>query len=230
MKHYGRAFLAIVVVLMGTYPSISLVMGTDLTTEDYKEYILNFIGAASYQLPEPASTLSSLMFAAPEGTKGLLKAWAYQKWLSAERNYQNAADSDSTSQMNYYSDQSNRWQAVLTCLAGDCSSMQKLEKEGTGGYPQTIRECENGGSEICGTWTRQGNQYVANWDNGATATVNIVSWDDLWVVLKRYDSGGSSAGLTARYFGQLNGNKIEGGTVTWTLNGNKWSGTWSANW
>jgi hypothetical protein len=138
MNNYGRALLALMVVLTGIYPSTLPVNGTELTEANYQEYISNFIGAASYQLPEPASTLSSLLFAAPEGTKGLLRAWAYQNWLSSERNYQNAADSGSTSQMNYYSDQSNRWQAVLTCLTGDCSNMQKLEagpqtQQGTGG-------------------------------------------------------------------------------------------------
>jgi hypothetical protein len=48
------------------------------------------------------------------------------------------------------------------------------------------------------------------------------------VVLTRYDSTGTSAGLSARYLGQLNGNKIENGVVTWTWNGNTWSGTWRA--
>jgi hypothetical protein len=138
MKNYGRAFLALMVVLTGIYPSILPANGTELTESNYQEYISDFIGAASYQLPEPASTLSSLLFAAPEGTKGLLRAWAYQNWLSSERNYQNAEDSGSASEMDYYSDRSNRWQAVLTCLSGDCSNMQKLEagpqeQQGTGG-------------------------------------------------------------------------------------------------
>ncbi len=103
--------------------------------------------------------------------------------------------------------------------------------QGTAGYyPQTLHECENGGSDICGTWTLQGNQYIANWDNGATATLNVESWGASNVILTRNDAGGSSAGLSARYEGQINGNKIENGKVTWTLNGNTWSGTWNANW
>lgn len=110
-----------------------------------------------------------------------------------------------------------------SCLGGRCSGM-------AGYYPQTLRECENGGSEICGTWTLQGNQYYANWENGATATLNVDSWDASGVVITRYDSAGSSAGLSARYEGQLNGNTIENGKVTWTWNGSTWSGTWNANW
>jgi len=142
MKRYELALLALMIALIGTYPSILLVNGAELTQSDYKEYISNFIGAASYQLPEPASTLSSLLFAAPEGTKGLLRAWAYQNWESAERNYQNAQDSGSKSQMDYYSNQSNRWQDVLGCLNGDCSKMQQLEGgsgagQGTGGTGPT---------------------------------------------------------------------------------------------
>jgi hypothetical protein len=97
-------------------------------------------------------------------------------------------------------------------------------------YPQTLHECENGGSDICGTWTLQGNQYYANWENGATATLNVDSWGASGVVITRYDSGGSSAGLSARYEGQLNGNAIGNGKVTWTWNGSTWGGTWNANW
>lgn len=171
MKHYGRVLLALMMAFMGIYPSILVVSGTELTQADYQEYILSFVSAASYQLPEPASTLSSLLFAAPEGTKGLLRAWAYQNWLSAERNYQNAADSGSTSQMNYYSDESNRYQAVLTCLTGDCSSMQKLEggtqtQQGTEGTKTT-----NGPLTANGTSYSKGSLLVgpislqANWSD-----------------------------------------------------------------
>ena len=96
--------------------------------------------------------------------------------------------------------------------------------------PQYLQECENGGTEFCGTWSLQGNQYYANWDNGATATLNVEHWDASGVVLTRYDSGGSSAGLSARYEGQINGNIIENGKVTWTWNGKTWSGNWKANW
>jgi hypothetical protein len=61
--------------------------------------------------------------------------------------------------------------------------------------------------------------------NGATATIKVENWDTTGVVLTRYYSTGTSAGLSARYQGQLNGNKIENCVVTWTWNGNTWSGT-----
>lgn len=95
--------------------------------------------------------------------------------------------------------------------------------------PQNLQECETYTSEICGTWTRMGDQFNAQWDNGASATLNVERWDNDAVVLTRHDTIGSSAGLTARYEGRCTGNIVEG-MVTWTWNDSTWSGTWSANW
>jgi len=95
--------------------------------------------------------------------------------------------------------------------------------------PQSLQECETYTSEICGTWTRMGDQFNAKWDNGASATLNVERWDNGVVVLTRHDTVGSSAGLTARYEGRCTENHVEG-MVTWTWNGSTWSGTWSANW
>jgi hypothetical protein len=98
----------------------------------------------------------------------------------------------------------------------------------TQSLPQTINECEDGGTNICGTWTLVGsNQYDAKWENGAKATLNVVSWDASGVVIERNDKDVSFSG---HYEGQLNGNNIENGKVTWSQNGNSWSGTWNANW
>lgn len=95
--------------------------------------------------------------------------------------------------------------------------------------PQSLQECETYTSEICGTWTRMGDQFNAQWDNSASATLKVERWDNGAVVLTRHDTGGSSAGLSARYEGRCTGNHVEG-TVTWTWNGSTWSGTWSADW
>jgi len=98
----------------------------------------------------------------------------------------------------------------------------------TQSLPRTINECENGGTNICGTWTLVGsNQYDAKWENGAEATLNVVSWDASSVVIERNDKAESFSG---HYEGQLNGNNIKNGKVTWSQNGNSWSGTWNANW
>lgn len=118
------------------------------------------------------------------------------------------------------------------CHAADGNTGSGNGGNGTGGgqmapsIPQSLRECETYTSEICGTWTLEGDHFNANWDNGATATIKVEQWDTTGVVLTRYDSTGSSAGLSARYEGQLNGSIIDNGVVTWTWNGNTWSGTW----
>jgi hypothetical protein len=95
--------------------------------------------------------------------------------------------------------------------------------------PNSLQECETYTSEICGTWTVQGSQINAVWDNGAEATLNVEQFDKNTVVITRQDIAGSSAGLTARYEGVLTGNHVEG-SVTWNWNGATWSGTWTADW
>lgn len=104
-----------------------------------------------------------------------------------------------------------------------------MQPDAGSSVPQSLHECETYDSEICGTWTRMGDQFIAQWENGVSATLYVERWDDGAVVLTRQDTVGSSAGLTARYEGQCNGNYVEG-TVTWTWNGSTWSGTWSTSW
>lgn len=102
------------------------------------------------------------------------------------------------------------WNAIHPngCAAGAGTSGGSSSRT-AGNYPQTLHERENGGSNICSTWILQGNQYNANWDNGATATLSVVSWGVSDVILTRNGVGGSSASLSARYEGKINGNKIE---------------------
>ncbi|TFH48350.1 MAG: hypothetical protein E4G89_06430 [Methanothrix sp.] len=95
--------------------------------------------------------------------------------------------------------------------------------------PNSLQECETSTSEICGTWTVQGSQINAVWDNGAEATLDVEQFDNNAVVITRQDTAGSSAGLTARYVGIPTGNHVEG-SVTWNWNGATWSGTWTADW
>ena len=125
-----RIFMVAILVAL---PSISSVEGKDLTQSDYEEYISNFIGAASYQLPEPASTLSSLLMSTPNLTMGALRNWAYNNMLSTTRNLMDADQSGNKEQIDHYNDQLDRWQAVYSCLNGDCAHMQQLEgSAGTG--------------------------------------------------------------------------------------------------
>jgi hypothetical protein len=95
--------------------------------------------------------------------------------------------------------------------------------------PETLYECETYTAQICGTWVLDGDHFNAEWDNGARATINIETWNSEHVAFTRYDVEGSSAELSARYDGQLNGDKIEYGFVTWTWGASTWSGTWNAH-
>jgi len=117
----------------------------------------------------------------------------------------------------------------VTNPSGSTGTAYTTQPDAGSSAPQSLRECETYTSEICGTWTRMGDQFNAQWDNGASAALNVERWDNGAVVLTRHDTAGSSAGLTARYEGRCTGNHVEG-TVTWTWNGSTWSGTWSANW
>lgn len=117
----------------------------------------------------------------------------------------------------------------ITNPSSSMGTAYTMQPDASSSVPQSLQECETYTAEICGTWTRMGDQFNAQWDNGASATLNVERWDNGAVVLTRHDTEGSSAGLTARYEGRCTGKHVEG-TVTWTWNGSTWSGTWSANW
>jgi hypothetical protein len=117
----------------------------------------------------------------------------------------------------------------ITNPSSSMGTAHTMQPDAGSSVPQSLQECETYTSEICGTWTRMGDQFNAQWDNGASAMLNVERWDNGAVVLTRHDTEGSSAGLTARYEGRCTGNHVDG-TVTWTWNGSTWSGTWSANW
>lgn len=109
-------------------------------------------------------------------------------------------------------------------------STLELEKE-SGSIPNVLTECERYDGEICGKWTRQGNQFHAAWSNGAKATLTITQWDNGQVIITRKDTSDSvSTGFTATYTGKLSGNSIVDGKVTWSKPGREWSGTWKAYW
>jgi hypothetical protein len=94
--------------------------------------------------------------------------------------------------------------------------------------PQSISECEKGGSEICGTWTLalDGDYYNARWANGATGTLKIASWGPNDVVLSRLDPDG----FQGLYTGTLDSGRITDGRVVWKSNGGPQTGTWIGTW
>ncbi len=92
--------------------------------------------------------------------------------------------------------------------------------------PKTLNECETYDTQICGTWTLVGDNFNANWGTNNKGTVKIQRWDAGGVVLTRNDV----KGLSVRYDGNISGNQIVNGVITWTGTTSIWSGTWSAEW
>ena len=92
--------------------------------------------------------------------------------------------------------------------------------------------CETHTSEICGTWTRQGDSdaWFASWANGAVATLTITV-NGQSVTIERKDTMGVSRGLKATYTGTLtHDGQIENGKVEWCCDGfGTRRGTWRAS-
>jgi len=91
--------------------------------------------------------------------------------------------------------------------------------------PVTMTECE--GVNNCATWTFLGAQGNGQWPSGEIANLSVERYDNHSVVIRRADSTGSSAGLTAVYTGTRHGDRV-GGEFT-----SSWPGHWenqSGNW
>ncbi len=91
--------------------------------------------------------------------------------------------------------------------------------------PVTMTECE--GTNNCATWTFLGTQGNGQWPSGEVANLTVENFSTDNVVIRRADSTGNSAGLTAVYRGTRHGNRI-GGEYT-----SSWPGHWAdqeGNW
>ena len=91
--------------------------------------------------------------------------------------------------------------------------------------PVAMTECE--GVNNCATWTFLGAQGNGQWPSGEVANLTVERYDDNSVVIRRADSTGASAGLTAVYTGTRHGDRV-GGDFT-----SSWPGHWenkSGNW
>jgi hypothetical protein len=91
----------------------------------------------------------------------------------------------------------------------------------------TMTECEGAGA--CGTWAFLGSQGNGQWPSGETANLSVKHFDADSVVIRRADSNGPSAGLTAVYSGTRRGDRIAGKFIV-TPPGRKdsVSGDWQA--
>jgi hypothetical protein len=114
---------------------------------------------------------------------------------------------------------------VLLCMLVMASSVAPAREPGGGGLsvPERLWECERNGErndEACGTWTFHGTEGSGRWQTGAMAELTVQQFDPMWIIIRRSDPVGPSAGLIAIYRGRLDGDRVEG-TVTWT-----WVGHW----
>jgi hypothetical protein len=101
---------------------------------------------------------------------------------------------------------------------------QSSPKSGTA-VPVTMTECE--GVNNCATWTFLGGQGNGQWPTGEIANLSVERSDANSVVIRRADSTGASAGLTAVYTGTRHEDRV-GGEFT-----SSWPGHWenkSGNW
>jgi hypothetical protein len=97
--------------------------------------------------------------------------------------------------------------------------------EGQAASPVTMTECE--GTNNCATWTFLGSQGNGQWPSGEVANLTVENFDADTVVIRRADSTGVAAGLTAVYKGTRHGDRI-GGEFT-----SSWPGHWdgkAGNW
>jgi hypothetical protein len=91
--------------------------------------------------------------------------------------------------------------------------------------PVTMTECE--GTDNCATWTFLGSQGNGQWPTGEVANLTVERYTNDTVVIRRADSTGASAGLTAVYTGTRHDDRV-GGDFT-----SSWPGHWenkSGNW
>jgi len=106
----------------------------------------------------------------------------------------------------------------------DVGTVQSTSKQRSGA-PVVMTECE--GTNNCATWTFLGTQGNGQWPSGDTANLSVEHFDADSVVIRRADSTGSSAGLTALYKGTRHGDRV-GGDFT-----SSWPGHWenkAGNW
>lgn len=90
-----------------------------------------------------------------------------------------------------------------------------------------MAECE--GVNNCATWTFLGSQGTGQWPSGDIASLTVERYDNDSVVIRRADSTGASAGLSAEYTGTRHGDRVGGEyTSSWPGHWEKQSGNWYA--
>jgi hypothetical protein len=118
----------------------------------------------------------------------------------------------------------------LSAAAG-CRSMP-LAAAPTSTLPSTITECETHTARVCGTWTLLPGtaMYSASWLNGSRANITAIQLDGRAVVFTRFDTGGPTPKMVARYVAIPDGRTVRNGQVRWSDGGLIFFGTWDASW
>ncbi len=118
---------------------------------------------------------------------------------------------------------------LLALLAGSlgCAEIVAAQApaESRTATPLAMTECE--GTNNCASWTFLGTLGNGQWPSGEVANLSVETFDASTVVIRRADSTGAAAGLTAVYKGTRHDDRV-GGEFT-----SSWPGHWenkSGNW
>jgi len=119
---------------------------------------------------------------------------------------------------------------LLLCAGSELAFGQNAAKAPSkpqAASPVTMTECE--GVNNCATWTFLDTQGNGQWPSGEIANLSVERYDNDSVVIRRADSTGPSAGLTAVYTGTRHGDRVGGDfTSSWPGHWNNKSGNWYA--
>ena len=96
--------------------------------------------------------------------------------------------------------------------------------------PLVVHSCETNTATLCADFHWETDHYEADWPQGSHGVIVVNHFAADSVLLTRDDPSGTSAGIHAVYHGQPVGNSILNGIVTWTDNGQTFSGSWQASW
>jgi hypothetical protein len=94
--------------------------------------------------------------------------------------------------------------------------------------PRFIFECEAGpGFSSCSVWIWHGSSYSAIWSNAETGQLTVDSGNAAELSVRRADTAGQFAGLTATYTGKWDGTHFTDGKMTYAFKGASGAGVWT---
>jgi hypothetical protein len=112
--------------------------------------------------------------------------------------------------------------AVLSLLAGPAHGQSDVGPAPPAHLPRLIWECEaeaSGNSSSCSVWIWHGSSYSAIWSIGAIGQLTVESGNAAELRIRRSDTSGSLAGLTATYTGKWDGTRFTDGKMQFNFRG-----------